>query len=295
MYTHKVLYISKLALVLVLVYVIAKTAVPFGNTDKVPAPASAHAKTKQLPIETRLPNLSLDDYAKIAESDLFGTSSQITGSGKLTLTPDSVRHSVSEELNLVLIGTVSGSVSVARAVIKNLKTNLSGLYKTGQVVGNARIDSIEANAVILFRNGKTERLPITSWVSKNKVSNKTVASITTNNPKRNVLRKDPTRAKTTVGIRSKISRVEEILAKTVIRPHVVDGQTEGLEISGLENLNFANRFGLKNGDVIRSVNGHRLTSKQKAYQVFKKARTRKTVSFELLRNNKYKNISFALR
>lgn len=295
MYTRKVLSISKLALVLVLIYVIAKTAVPFGNTDKVPAPASAQDKARELPIETRSPDLSLDDYAKIAERNLFGTSSQITGSGEWSLTPDSVRRSVSEELDLALIGTVSGSTSVARAVIKDLKTNLSGLYKTGQVVGDARIDGIEANAVILFHNGKTERLPITSWVSKNKVNNKSVASVTTNNPKRNVLRKDPARAKTTAGIRSKIGRVEEVLTKTVIRPHVVDGQTEGLEITGLENLNFANKFGLKNGDVIRTVNGHRLTSKQKAYQVFKKARTQKSVTFELLRNNKYKNISFALR
>ena len=295
MYTRKVLSISKLALVLVLIYVIAKTAVPFGNTGKVPAPASAQYKAQELPIETRSPDLSLDDYAKIAERNLFGTSSQITGSGEWSLTPDSVRRSVSEELDLALIGTVSGSTSVARAVIKDLKTNLSGLYKTGQVVGNVRIDGIEANAVILFHNGKTKRLPITSWVSKNKVNNKSVASITTNNPKRNVPRNDPTRAKTTAGIQSKIGRVEEVLTKTVIRPHVVDGQTEGLEITGLENLNFANKFGLKNGDVIRTVNGHRLTSKQKAYQVFKKARTQKTVTFELLRNNKYKNISFALR
>ena len=295
MYTRKVLSISKLALVLVLIYVIAKTAVPFGNTGKVPAPASAQNKARELPIETRSPDLSLDDYAKIAEKDMFGTSSQITGSGEWSLTPGSVRRSVFEELDLVLIGTVSGSDSVARAVIKNLKTNLSDLYKTGQVVGDARIDGIEANAVILFHNGKTKRLPITSWASKNGVNNNRVASSLTNNGKKSAPKTNLAKAKTTAGIRSKIGRVEEVLTKTVIRPHVIDGQTEGLEITGLENLNFANKFGLKNGDVIRTVNGHRLTSKQKAYQVFKKARTQEAVNFELIRNNKYKNISFALR
>ena len=88
---------------------------------------------------------------------------------------------------------------------------------------------------------------------------------------------------------------QEILAKTIFKPYIVRGQNEGLEITGLENMTFAKKIGLKNGDVISAVNGHRLTSKQKAYQIFKKARHLKTVSLDLIRDDKPKNILFALR
>ncbi len=100
---------------------------------------------------------------------------------------------------------------------------------------------------------------------------------------------------TTVEVQNKTSPVEAILEKAVIKPYVVDGQVEGLKITGLENVNIAKYFGLKNGDVIRVVNGHRLTSKQKAFQVFKKAKLQEAISFELLRDDKTKTLSFNLR
>jgi len=57
----------------------------------------------------------------------------------------------------------------------------------------------------------------------------------------------------------------------------------------------AEDLGLKNGDIIRTVNGHRLTSKQKAYQIFKKARSQAAMNIELLRDNETKTLSFSLR
>jgi general secretion pathway protein C len=48
-----------------------------------------------------LPELSFEDYAKIAEKNPFGSS------GQLTSMSDS---SVSEDLGLALYGTISGSV-----------------------------------------------------------------------------------------------------------------------------------------------------------------------------------------
>ncbi len=86
-----------------------------------------------------------------------------------------------------------------------------------------------------------------------------------------------------------------MLTKAVIEPYMIDGQVEGLKITGLENIRVAEDLGLKNGDIIRTVNGHRLTSKQKAYQIFKKARSQEAMNIELLRKNETKTLSFSLR
>ena len=225
----------------------------------------------------------------------FGTSSQATGSGEWSLTADSSHfdRSVSEELGLALFGTVSGSPSVARAIIKDIKTGVFDIYKVGQVVGNARIEGIEADAVILLHDEQRKILWFTAWQS-NSSNNNYVSSSPTNTERSKTPETYLAREKTGTDIRTKIGQVEEVLTKAVIEPHVVNGQIEGLRITGLENLKTAKRFGLKNGDVIRTVNGHLLTSKQKAYQIFKKARSQEAITFELLRGDKPKKLSFVL-
>lgn len=297
MNTRKALFASKLALVIVLLFVVIRVVLPPGEVANGLPPALALGQGWAQAIETtRLPDLSLEDYAQIAKRDPFGTSSQATGSGEWSLTADSSHfdRSVSEELGLALFGTVCGSPSVARAIIKDLKTGVSDIYKIGQVVGNARIDGIEANTVILLHNEQRKILSITTWQSKSSNSNYE-SSPQTNNDRSKVLKTDLPSEKTGTDIRTKIKQIEEILTKAVIEPYVVNGRTEGLKITGLENIKFAKELGLKNGDVIRTVNGHLLTSKQKAYQIFKKARSQEAITFELLRDDKHKKLSFVLR
>ena len=96
-------------------------------------------------------------------------------------------------------------------------------------------------------------------------------------------------------MQTKAKHVETLLRKAVIEPYETDGQMEGLRITGLEKVPIAGNLGLKNGDIIRSVNGQQLTSKKKALQVFMKARTKPTMSVELLREGKTKELSFVLR
>jgi general secretion pathway protein C len=85
-----------------------------------------------------------------------------------------------------------------------------------------------------------------------------------------------------------------MLPKADIKPYAVDGKIEGLRITGLEDIEHMGDIGLENGDIIRTVNGHRLTSKQEAYQISKKARTQAVVSIELMRDNKTRTFSFHL-
>ena len=297
MNSRKALFAGKLALVSILLFVVVRAVLPLGDTDNGLALASARGKGSPQVIETtRLPDLSLEDYAQITEMDPFSTSSQIAGSDGLSLTADSIHFdpSVSEELGLALLGTISGSPSVARAIIKNLKTGAFDLYKIGQVVKDSRIEDIEADAIVLLHDDERKILGITAWQSNSSDDNH-IPSFRTDNEISKTLETDLPNETTDTNIRTKIKYVEEVLKKAVIEPYVVNGKIEGLRITGLENLKAAKKFGLKNGDVIRTVNGHLLTSKQRAYQVFKKARSQAAMTFELSRNGKTKKMSLDLR
>jgi general secretion pathway protein C len=288
-YIHKVFFTGKLTLALVLLFTVVRTAMLPERIEKTLASASAPGRDGARINETvNLPDLSSADYAEIVERNPFDTSSQTAGTNKASFDP-----AVSEELGLALFGTVSGSPEVARAIIKNLKTGVSDLYKIGQTVEGASIEGISKDAVILVHNGERKILRLSIAQSNNK--NTETPSVKTINETSNTTKTDLSTQNAHTGIRAKIGYVEAILKQALIEPHVVDGQVEGFRITDLEDIKEARALGLKNGDIIRAVNGHLLTSKQKAHQIFKKAMSQAAINLELLRDDETKKLSFVLR
>jgi type II secretory pathway component PulC len=102
-------------------------------------------------------------------------------------------------------------------------------------------------------------------------------------------------AKSERAVAARFKDIEEVLKKATIEPYVVGGRSIGLRITGLEKIKCAASLCLKNGDVIRSVNGHPLTSTEKAYEVFKEARSRSYMRIELLSDEETKTLLFLLR
>jgi len=95
-------------------------------------------------------------------------------------------------------------------------------------------------------------------------------------------------------IRTKIKCVEKILRKAVIKTHLVGGRIAGLQLNGLDEITEAKTLLLKSGDIILAVNGQTLSSKRKAYDIFKKARNRPNMLIDLLQDGKAKKLLFEL-
>jgi type II secretion system protein C len=287
MYIRKVLFISKLVLALVLGYVVITILLP-EHKEEISTPSSAlGGGTVRVNQVTGSIELSPEDYSEIIKSNPFDSFGQTAGSGKWSSM--AYQHSVSEELGLALSGTVTGNPEIARAIIKDLKTGALELYKLDQTVAGVRIESIEENAVVLVCDGQRTVLKLNIAPSSSNNGGQ-LSSPQTTNETSSVAKADlPAKNSQTP-----IGYVEAVLNNAAIEPYSVNGRVEGLQITGLENINLARDFGLKNKDVIRSVNGHRLTSKQKAFQVFKKAKSQPTIDIELLRDDDTKKLSFSL-
>ena len=284
MNARKVLFSSKLALSLVLGYVAVKAVLPYRYAENILSPTSVKGKDATRATEmTHLPDLSLEDYTQIVKRDPFGTASRTPGSGEGSLMNNSLPgRSVSEELGLALFGTVSGSSSIARAIIKDLKTGVPDVYKMGQTVAGARIESIGINTVILVHNGERKILKLHT-ASSDGNNNDILAHLSRAvGEKSHAVDSD---------VQENTGEVGAALKKTVIEL-AVNGQVEGLRVSDFDHLDIAKKMGLKNNDIIRSVNGQRLTSKQKAFQILKKAKSQDTINIELLRDNEIEMLSF---
>jgi len=299
MYKHKALLIIKFALVLILGYVVITAVLMPQHTGEIFEPSSAVGTDNITSAEpTSSPDTPVEDYSVIVEQDIFGssrTNKSLQGDNGV-----SPALSAGEELGIALLGTVAGSPEISRAIIKNLETNELSLYKIGDTVATpswkrsstAHIESIEKDVVVLLHQGQRKILELGTRESKRQDIDSAQTALSTNSAQA-VETNPPAKSQSTVG--DKLSDIEIMLTKAVIKPYAIDGQVEGLRITGLENIRGAEEIGLKNGDIIRTVNGHRLTSKQKAYQIFKKARSQEALNIELLRDNETKTLSFSLR
>ncbi|MFB0555164.1 MAG: type II secretion system protein N [Phycisphaerae bacterium] len=295
MYKHKALFIIKFALVLILGYVVITTVLMPQHMGEIFVPDSAVSTENITTVEpTSFPNTPVEDYSAIVEHDIFGNSASSLKTNKSLQGNNGIglASSAEEELGIVLLGTVAGSPEISRAIIKDIKTNKLSLYKTGDTVATAHIESIEKDVVVLLHQGQRKILNLGTRESKQQDADNTQAALS-NNAAQAVETNPPAKFYTSAG--DKLLDIEIILTNAVIEPYAIDGQVEGLKITGLENIRGAEDLGLKNGDIIRAVNGQRLTSKQKAYQIFKKARSQAAANIELLRGNENKTLSFSLR
>jgi len=295
MYKYKALLVIKLALILVLGYVIVRTVLMPQNIGETFVPKSAFGN-ENITTTTEaasFPDTSVQDYSIIVEQDIFGSRASLLEMDESLQGDKSAgpADSAEEELSIALLGTVAGNPEISRAIIKDLESNVLSLCKTGDMIVTASIESIEKDAVVLIHQGQRKMLNLGNRESKRHDADNAkvaLAKKATRADENNPSAKPQTFV-------DKLRDTAMMLPEAVVEPYAIDGQVEGLKITGLENIKEAKDIGLKNGDVVRAVNGHRLTSKQKAYQISMKARSQTTLNVELLRKNKIKTFSFSLR
>jgi len=174
--------------------------------------------------------------------------------------------------------SAGGSECTTRPEIPNLPEFLVGDYRSNSVTGTDLIQSDEdgSNLKLFGDVFGTERFFDGSDTNDTVKTNATTIEALTK-------------------IRTKAKCVETILRKAVIEPYHINGQIQGLRITGLDKILLARDLLIQSGDIIRAVNGQPLNSKRRAYEIFKKARKLPTMKIELLRDGKTETLLYYLR
>ena len=288
MNSRKFLLLCKLSLVMALGYLVIRNA--FLPEVEAVFPASAHGnQNSQVVEETITPKVPFEDYSSIVERNIF--SHPQSSSKKQDMQHNRVYsiERAEKELGLVLLGTIAGSPAVSRAIIKEVNNNTIRPYKIKDSVGDCSVECIEKDKVVLLRGDQRIVLTIGGETSDQQ-GTYTLPQRSLNKPQ-----KVHSLAKLTPAKQGPADNIETILKKAVIKPYRYEGKNEGLRITGLEGIEKLKNSFIRNGDVIREINGHKLTDKQKAYQIIKKARSQKTLTLELERDGNPKHFSFEMR
>ena len=292
------LWTAKAALLAILVYMAYEVAADRLRLGALFDPGTARGQQETADMQAAPPQArSPSDYAAIVERNLFtagGDANAPRTAGNRAPALDSLASA--EELGLRLVGAIAGGPTASRAIIQDIKSNAAGSYRIGDAVASATVEAIQRDAVFLRYQGRSLVLRLRSGGpddagQKAQSGQQNAGETGPKTPDGS----QPSYAAGPAGSEpSRAGSVADLFHRVTVEPYVSNNRTEGLKITGLENFPMAQTLGLQNGDIVQSVNGQQLTSKQKAFQVLMKARTQSKINFQLLRDGKSKNLSFNL-
>lgn len=291
---RKLFWLINAVLIAILVYIIVGF-IPGDYTGKstFAKPIPIKEKVEITPCENPL---LPGNYKIILERNIFGPSGLSPAKENPRREKNQAPISILKS-QFRLCATVAGEDQVACAVIENLKSKMQDIYKTGDIIGGAQIERIERNKVVVLYREQHEvlNLYIMCKALEPVDKNEEPAIAQKQNATESVKVVSPfERGVDKRAFVTQVPGIEVFLEKIEVAPYIINGQQEGLSITGLDDLSLAGYFGLENGDVIQNVNRQVLTDKQKAFQVLKKARSQSSLSVQLLRNQQKVEFSFEI-
>lgn len=236
-------------------------------------------------------------YDQIVKASLFGPAGSQEPQAEAAPPPPPQEEIVETQLRLKLVGTSATTPKdlFATAVILNEEKNVLGTYAVGQaVVEEVTVEEIHARKVILF-NKRQNRREVLRSDEKDEGADTMAAAM----PPAGPVSSGPTRQ---VSV-TKTELVSEVLMNypalvSEIKPRLhrdETGKVVGITGDNLSRLPMADKLGVKDGDVLQSVNGEPIDSEQKVIELINKYRNAGMVSIGLLRDGKPETVTYRLK
>ncbi len=231
-------------------------------------------------------------YSAIDERNIFSSLSGTAENAPPILPKE---EAVLTTLNLKLVGTITGSPESSFAIIDNLNKRKQDLYKVGDSIEGASIVEIERNKVFLKNNDRIEVLvsfekkkkgetPEFGRPGRKRNFRKSVKKIGAN--KWRLSRKDVT---------DMIGDVNSFMTQVAVKPYSESGKPAGFRISRIQPDSLLRKIGLRNGDVIKSVNGLNIKTPEQAFEAYKQIQNAPSIRIDIKRNRRRKTLTYEIR
>ena len=182
-----------------------------------------------------------------------------------------------------------GAISSSPGPLENPKSEAHAFDTPGTMRADSGAGSIEEDKLVLYLEEVPETMMSPGFEQFFNGNNTTEPSGPQNTEKKSDIENKDTQQELTK-VRTKLKCVESVLKNAVIEPYCINGQIEGLQINGLDEISEAKVLLLKSGDIILTVNGQTLSSKKDAYDIFKKARKKPIMVVDLLQDGEAKKL-----
>lgn len=223
----------------------------------------------------------LSHYQAIIERNLFRTKTE-TGSGPDKLDIETLEPT---DLNLKLLGTITGDEKEAYAVIEDTAAKEQDLYRIGDTIQNATVKIILREKVVLNVNGKDEILGIEKAIGSQEIRKPSRELVGTSSQNITVKRSQ---------IDTAVKDVNTLMKQIRIRPNFKNGKPDGFRLTGIRPNSIFYNMGLKSGDIIMGVDGKDIESVDDALKFYQNLQSSSKVQLQIKRRGRLKTIDYRI-
>ena len=191
-------------------------------------------------------------------------------------------------LSAELLGTIAAAKPEdSLAIIQDKNKNTIDIYTIDEKISGAQILSIGRGEVVVLRNGKHERLTLPD-----------ITAITADNNdggSQGILKKGggqfivPRKL-----IEESFINLADLLTQAKIMPHMKGNKIDGFVINNIKSDSLFKKIGLRNGDIIRRINGMEVNNPEQGLQVFKTLRSERSINIDLTRHGSKKTLNYTI-
>jgi len=202
-------------------------------------------------------------------------------------------------LDIKLRGTAVRDGGDSFAVIEDRPTRKEDLYRVGDMIqGEAKLLQIFHDRVVILREGKQEILELSVGTEQTQQRRSRTAS--SKRPPMvlggGVRRLGPTRwSISQEEMESAKANMSQLMTQVRIVPNFTEGKPDGFKLLSIKRGSLFDRLGLRNGDVVRQINGVPLDNPQKALEVYGDLESGQSFSLDILRGGREQTFSYELK
>lgn len=222
------------------------------------------------------------EFANIVSRNVFGPFAQKTS--PVSATP--VKPIV--QVPLDLIGTYLQEKSAPYAIIEDRNKKMQDIFMVGDTVfGAAKVLSISPDRVEINRNGTTETLTI-DLISKRGAgsADSRDGGVTSENDEYIIEETEVDKA---------LSNLPLLLTQARAVPYFKDGQAIGLRLFAVKSGSLFEKIGLKNGDILKNINGNSLGDLSQALKLFERLKAERSLTLSLERDRQDRDLKYQIR
>lgn len=218
------------------------------------------------------------DYSEIVKRNLFGPLEVKAPQAVATPRP-------ATPLALELIGTFVSEGSAPTAIIENKKKNEQDVFNLQEsIFGEAKLVAIYADRVEIERNGQIETLSLEEIPHAPSAAEGGVVSV---GEDRFVVAGEE--------LDKALSNMPLLLQQARAVPYFKDGKSVGLRLFALKPESLFTKIGLKNGDILKNINGSSLADLSQALKLFEDLKQERNFTLELERNQETREFKYDIR
>ena len=184
--------------------------------------------------------------------------------------------------SLTLKGTLFTRSPNPLAVIEDTRNGQIIMYELGDDINGLKIAYIRRGEVILSSEDAEYKLSF----PEGGISQDAAASMNRDDKWYHITRQGDTITTDKETVLGAISRVRDIIRNVTIRPYSADGKRCGIAVTALNEKGILKELGVKEGDVIMTVNGLTLNSPYQIFNAYRKLKDKDELIVDILRRNR---------